>query len=119
MAPDSTTSVSWEYIAPVDNGELIFAGTFSAKDDYYGTYDPEVYIFGPGADIIADGEEKLDLSLTYNTVTAGGTNLTFTVFGNDILEDGAYIVRPFDAGAFAFATPQKRQHFGISLTAEF
>jgi len=35
------------------------------------------------------------------------------------LEDGAYIVRPFDAGAFAFATPQKRQHFGISLTAEF
>jgi iron complex outermembrane receptor protein len=119
MAPDSTTSVSWEYIAPVDNGELIFAGTFSAKDDYYGTYDPEVYIFGPGADIIADGEEKLDLSLTYNTVTAGGTNLTFTVFGNDVLEDGAYIVRPFDAGAFAFATPQKRQHFGISLTAEF
>ena len=64
MAPDSTTSLSWEYIAPVDNGELIFAGTFSAKDDYYGTYDPEVYIFGPGADIIADGEEKLDLSLT-------------------------------------------------------
>ena len=37
MAPDSTTSISWEYIAPVDNGELIFAGTFSAKDDYYGT----------------------------------------------------------------------------------
>ena len=83
------------------------------------TYDPEVYIFGPGADIIADGEEKLDLSLTYNTVTAGGTNLSFTVFGNDVLEDGAYIVRPFDAGAFAFATPQKRQHSGISLTAEF
>ena len=119
MAPDYTASLSWEYIAPVNSGELIFAGTFSSKDDYYGTYDPEVYIFGPGADIITDGESKLDLSLTYNTVTAGGTNMTFTVFGNDILEDGAYIVRPFDAGAFAFATPQKRQHFGISLGVEF
>jgi iron complex outermembrane receptor protein len=119
MAPDYTASLSWEYIAPTNNGELIFAGTFSSKDDYYGTYDPEVYIFGPGADIITDGESKLDLSLTYNTVTAGGTNMTFTVFGNDILEDGAYIVRPFDAGAFAFATPQKRQHFGISLGVEF
>ena len=119
MAPDYTASLSWEYIAPVNSGELIFAGTFSSKDDYYGTYDPEVYIFGPGADIITDGESKLDLSLTYNTVTAGGTNMTFTVFGNDILEDGAYIVRPFDAGAFAFATPQKRQHFGISLGLEF
>ena len=119
MAPDYTASLSWEYIAPVNSGELIFAGTFSSKDDYYGTYDPEVYIFGPGADIITDGESKLDLSLTYNTVTAGGTNMTFTVFGNDILEDGAYIVRPFDAGAFAFGTPQKRQHFGISLGVEF
>ena len=119
MAPDYTASLSWEYIAPVNSGELIFAGTFSSKDDYYGTYDPEVYIFGPGADIITDGESKLDLSLTYNTVTAGGTNMTFTVFGNDILEDGAYIVRPFDAGAFAFATPQKRQLFGISLGVEF
>jgi len=28
-------------------------------------------------------------------------------------------VRPFDADAFAFATAQKRQNFGISLTAEF
>ena len=119
MAPDYTASLSWEYIAPVNSGELIFAGTFSSKDDYYGTYDPEVYIFGPGADIITDGESKLDLSLTYNTVTAGGTNMTFTVFGNDILEDGAYIVRPFDAGAFAFGSPQKRQHFGISLGVEF
>ena len=44
MAPDSTTSLSWEYIAPVDSGELIFAGTFSAKDDYYGTYDQK-FIF--------------------------------------------------------------------------
>ena len=58
------------------------------------------------------------LAVGYGT-TANGTDLTFTVFGNDILEDGAYIVRPFDAGAFAFATPQKRQHFGISLGVEF
>ena len=119
MAPDYTASLSWEYIAPTTRGEVIFAGTFSSKDDYYGTYDPEVYIWGPGADIVTDGESKLDLSLTYNTTTANGTDLTFTVFGNDVLEDGAYIVRPFDAGAFAFATPQKRQHFGISLGVEF
>ena len=33
--------------------------------------------------------------------------MTLTVFGNDILEDGGYIVRPFGAGAFAFAIPQK------------
>ena len=42
-----------------------------------------------------------------------------TIFGNDILEEGGYLVRPLDAGAFAFATPQKRQHFGISLGVEF
>ena len=45
--------------------------------------------------------------------------MTITVFGNDILEEGGYIVRPLDAGAFAFGTPQKRQHFGVSLGYEF
>ena len=35
--------------------------------------------------------------------------MTITVFGNDILEEGGYIVRPLDAGAFAFGTPQKRR----------
>ena len=66
-----------------------------------------------------DKAEKLDLSLTYNRDLSNGGTMTLTVFGNDILEDGGYIVRPFDAGAFAFATPQKRQHFGISLGLEF
>jgi hypothetical protein len=45
--------------------------------------------------------------------------MTFTFFGNDILEEGGHIVRPYDAGAFAFATPEKRQHFGISIGVEF
>ena len=63
--------------------------------------------------------EKLDLSLTYNRELANGGAMSLTIFGNDILEEGAYIVRPFDAGAFAFATIQKRQHFGISLGFEF
>ena len=41
------------------------------------------------------------------------------IFGNDILEEGGRIARPFDAGAFAFAAPAKRQHFGMKLGYEF
>ena len=55
----------------------------------------------------------------HNRDTANGGSMKITIFGNDILEEGGYLVRPLDAGAFAFATPQKRQHFGISLGVEF
>ena len=40
--------------------------------------------------------------------------MTLTVFGNDILEDGGYIVRPFDAGAFAFQYLKKAALWYIS-----
>ena len=119
FAPDMTASLSWEYVTELSSGELIFAGTFSTKDDYSGRYDPAAYIFGPGADLNVEGVDKLDLSLTYNRDTSNGGRMTITVFGNDILEEGGYIVRPLDAGAFAFGTPQKRQHFGVSLGYEF
>jgi len=119
FAPDYTASVSFEYVTNVENGELVFAGTLSAKDEFYGRFDPAVYNYELGANMAVDKAEKLDLSLTYNRDLSNGGTMTLTVFGNDILEEGGYIVRPFDAGAFAFATPQKRQHFGISLGLEF
>ena len=37
--------------------------------------------------------------------------MTITVFGNDILEEGGYIVRPLDAGAFAFRNSSKETAF--------
>tara|TARA_B100000212_G_scaffold342554_1_gene330556 strand:- start:3179 stop:5428 length:2250 start_codon:yes stop_codon:yes gene_type:complete len=119
FAPDYTASLSWEYVTEFRSGELVFAGTFSAKDEFYGRFDPAVYNYELGANMAVDKTEKLDLSLTYSQDYPSGSSVTFTVFGNDILEDGGYIVRPFDAGAFAFATPQKRRHFGISLGYEF
>ncbi|MFL2829070.1 MAG: TonB-dependent receptor [Alphaproteobacteria bacterium] len=119
FAPDYTASVSFDYVTNVQNGELIFAGTLSAKDKFYGRFDPAVYNYELGANMAVDKAEKLDLSVTYNRDLSNGGTMTLTVFGNDILEDGGYIVRPFDAGAFAFATPQKRQHFGISLGLDF
>ena len=119
FAPDYTASLSWEYVTEFRNGELVFAGTFSAKDEFYGRFDPAVYNYELGANMAVDKTEKLDLSLTYTQDNPNGSTMTFTVFGNDILEEGGYIVRPFDAGAFAFATPQKRRHFGVSLGYEF
>ena len=119
FAPDYTASLSWDYVTNWQGGELIFAGTFSAKDEFYGRFDPAVYNYELGADMSVEKAEKLDLSLTYNRELANGGAMSLTIFGNDILEEGAYIVRPFDAGAFAFATIQKRQHFGISLGFEF
>ena len=101
------------------SGELVFAGTFSAKDEFYGRFDPAAYNYELGANMAVDKTEKLDLSLTYTQDNPNGSTMTFTIFGNDILEEGGYIVRPFDAGAFAFATPQKRRHFGVSLGYEF
>ena len=119
FAPDYTASLSWDYVTNWQGGELIFAGTFSAKDEFYGRFDPAVYNYELGADMSVEKAEKLDVSLTYNRELASGGAMSLTIFGNDILEEGGYIVRPFDAGAFAFATIQKRQHFGISLGFEF
>jgi iron complex outermembrane receptor protein len=119
FASDYTASIGWEYIKSLNNGELIFAGNFYAMDEYAGTYDPTAYDPLQGPDMTVDKHEKLDFSLTYNTQTSNGAEMTFTFFGNDILEEGGHIVRPYDAGAFAFATPEKRQHFGISIGVEF
>ncbi len=119
FAPELTASIGAEYFMPLSKGDLVLAGNFKFTDDYYGRYNPATYSFATGPDITVDSFEVLDLSATYTTETAGGQKVKLTVFGNDVLEEGGRIERPFDAGAFAFATPAKRRHFGMTVGFEF
>lgn len=81
FAPDYTASISFDYVTNVQNGELIFAGTLSAKDKFYGRFDPAVYNYELGANMAVDKAEKLDLSVTYNRDLSNGGTMTLTVFG--------------------------------------
>ncbi len=104
FAPELTLSVGFDYTAELSKGDLVISGNFKFTDDAYGRYDPSTYNFSTGPDILIDSYETLDLSATYTTETASGQEVKMTVFGTDILEEGGRISRPFDAGAFAFAS---------------
>ena len=41
------------------------------------------------------------------------------VYGTDILEDGGRIERPFDAGAFAFASLVPRRTLSVTIGYQF
>lgn len=119
FAPDMTLSLGFDYAKELSRGDLVINGTFKMVDDAYGRYDPSTYNFATGPDIQIDSYETLDLSATYTTETEGGQTLKVTLFGNDILEEGGRISRPFDAGAFAFASVVQRRQFGMTVGFEF
>ncbi len=119
FAPELTLSVGFDYTAELSKGDLVISGNFKFTDDAYGRYDPSTYNFSTGPDILIDSYETLDLSATYTTETASGQEVKMTVFGTDILEEGGRISRPFDAGAFAFASVVPRRQFGVTVGFEF
>ena len=110
--------LGFDYDVPMSAGDLTFSGNFSYFDEYSGRYTP--LRTTPGLDTMVPSHEKLDLSVTYERETDSGGTMKIIVFGNDILEDGGRLARPFDAApTFTFATPLKRQHFGMSVGFEF
>ena len=97
---------------------MTFSGNLSMFDEYSGRYTPLQTT--PGLDTMVPSHEALDLSLTYTRETDSGGTVKIVVFGNDILEEGGRLARPFDAApSFTFASPLKRQHFGMSIGYEF
>lgn len=119
MAPEYTFSVGFDYDVELSGGDLTLAGTFSGRDEYWGQANWKTFDFVNGPNVKVDSYESLDLSATFRSETSNGRQIRVTVFGNDILEEGGRIARPFDAGAFAFAAPAKRQHFGMKIGYEF
>lgn len=118
FAPESTVSLGFDYDIAMETGEMTFSGNLSMFDEYSGRYTPLQTT--PGLDTMVPSHEALDLSLTYTRETDSGGTVKIVVFGNDILEEGGRLARPFDAApSFTFASPLKRQHFGMSIGYEF
>lgn len=118
FAPESTVSLGFDYDIAMETGEMTFSGNLSMFDEYSGRYTPLQTT--PGLDTMVPSHEALDLSLTYTRETDSGGTMKIVVFGNDILEEGGRLARPFDAApTFTFASPLKRQHFGMSIGYEF
>ena len=118
-SPDLTMNIGFEHTQDIWGGELQFSGSLNFADDAVGRYTPIVSATA-GLDMNVESYEQLDLSVTYIMETSTGSTFRFTVFGNDILEEGGRISRPFDAApTFTFASPLKRQHFGMKIGYEF
>ncbi|MGC6521246.1 MAG: TonB-dependent receptor [Candidatus Micropelagos thuwalensis] len=118
FAPESTVSLGFDYDIAMETGDMTFSGNLSMFDEYTGRYTPLQTT--PGLDTMVPSHEALDLSLTYTRETDSGGTMKIVVFGNDILEEGGRLARPFDAApSFTFASPLKRQHFGMSIGYEF
>jgi iron complex outermembrane receptor protein len=119
MAPEFTFNFGFDYDVNLAGGDLTFSGSYSGRDEYWGQANWKTYNFTDGTKVLVDSYESLDLSATFRAETSNGNQIRVTVFGNDILEEGGRIARPFDAGAFGFAAPAKRQHFGMKIGYEF
>ena len=119
MAPEVTFNFGFDYDVNLPGGDLTLSGSYNGRDSYWGQANWKTFNFAQGPNIEVDSYESLDLSASFRTETSNGNQIKVIIFGNDILEEGGRIARPFDAGAFAFAAPAKRQHFGMKLGYEF
>ena len=119
MAPEVTFNLGFDYDVNLPGGDLTLSGSYNGRDSYWGQANWKTFNFAQGPNIEVDSYESLDLSASFRTETSNGNQIKVIIFGNDILEEGGRIARPFDAGAFAFAAPAKRQHFGMKIGYEF
>ena len=119
MAPDMTFSLGFDYDIELSRGVLSLSGNLNGTDEYFGSANWQIYDGTNDPIVIIPSYESLDLSATFITETSSGSEMKITVFGNDVLEEGGRIARPFDAGIFGFAAPAKRQHFGMKVGFEF
>jgi len=116
-APEWTFSLGADYSTQFCGGELSYNVNYKWTDDSYGRT----------ADFLPDGLGRhviesygaLDMSLGYS-VPYQDTTFTVSVYGQDLLEDGARLARPFDTGGlWWFNTPVMRRNYGIQLGFEF
>ena len=109
----------WPIVKPVTAQNIFLGILASGTDEYFGSANWQIYDGTNDPIVIIPSFESLDLSATFVTETSSGSEMKITVFGNDVLEEGGRIARPFDAGIFGFAAPAKRQHFGMKVGFEF
>ena len=116
-APEWTFSVGADYTRSIGAGELKFNANWKYTDDSYGrTAD-----FLPDAlgRHIIESYDVLDMSLAY-TFPMGDSMVTIAAYGQDLLEDGGRLARPFDTGGlWWFNTPVMRRNYGMQFSVEF
>lgn len=116
-APEVTASAGIDYTRQLAGGELKFNMNWKYTDDSYGrTAD-----FRPDAlnRHIIESYDTLDLSLGY-TFPVGDTMVSITAYGQDVLEEGGRLARPYDTGGlWWFNTPVMRRNYGVQFGIEF
>lgn len=117
-APELTYNIGGEYRLSGLGGDWIFNANYKYTDEAWGRTDFGTYNFQYGPDMVRPDFKVLDLSATYMLPIGNGTAM-IRVYGTDILEDGGRIERPFDAGAFAFASLVPRRTLGVTIGYEF
>ena len=117
-APELTYNIGGEYRINGLGGEWIINANYKYTDEAWGRSDFGTYNFQYGPEILREDFKVLDVSATYLLPVGNGTAM-IRVYGTDILEDGGRIERPFDAGAFAFASLVPRRTLGVTIGYEF
>ena len=116
-APEWTFSLGADYTTDIAGGELAYNVNYKWTDDSYGRTS-DFLPDGLGRHVI-ESYGALDMSLGYS-FPVGDTTFTVSVYGQDLLEDGARLARPFDTGGlWWFNTPVMRRNYGVQLGFEF
>ena len=117
-APELTYNIGGEYRINGLGGEWIINANYKYTDEAWGRSDFGTYNFQYGPEILREDFKVLDVSATYLLPVGNGTAM-IRLYGTDILDDGGRIERPFDAGAFAFASLVPRRTLGVTIGYEF
>jgi len=117
FAPKWTFSVGGDWTTKVGGGELRSQVTWSYTDDSYGTGpippDPEKL------DVIPN-YNSLDLSLNYRYPMSDDNTFFVTLYGTNILTEGAELGRPYVVvGTWAWTGPEIARNYGLQVGIEF
>lgn len=116
-APEWTVSIGADYTRELGRGELAYAVNWKWTDDSFGRTSDFLPDFLNRH--IIESYNTLDMSLTYR-VPYGDSTMSLSVYGQDILEEGGRLARPFDTGGlFYFNTPVMRRNYGVQFGFEF
>lgn len=115
-APELTFSFGADYTKQIGSGELNYNMNYKWTDDSYGRT-ADFMADGLGRDVI-ESYGALDMSLSYS-MPMGDTTFTVSLYGQDLLEDGARLARPYDTGGlWWFNTPVMRRNYGVQFGFE-
>ncbi|MDG1987834.1 MAG: TonB-dependent receptor, partial [Halieaceae bacterium] len=119
-APDLTASMGFTYNRAIFNGSTLnLSGNLNHVGKHRGRTEIPMEPIASGRDVVKSRNE-LDLAATVETPFGDGGKFFVSLYGTDLLKDGAYVDRPVEVRPLFFIGGMRvRRQYGVRIGIEY